>query len=694
MIKNKKKNLDEDDDELIVNHDEPQKQSEVTIIRDEDDDVVPLDIDVGDDRKFTQQLQEFDEHQNEENNNNNNKNIVIVPRTFIDPELPSDELQLYSDLRIESLPTFVEKRREILRQQKKQQKQSHNNNNNIDIETFINNNTRPLHHFVYPPPQNLSKEECWKYAMNDENIDIVCITLNSVSMNLLREVLDPREYKRSRQIFCLDVNLHFLRTLELFQAEEGIIRQKENLEKKSNSVPPPKLHVRIIAEQGSAGHEDVLHEIEEERNSVKRVSFYAKTHTPRLIYRSLQPLLTSTNLASSSSSAGFSMMANLMMMNTNTNNDQEQQQQQHPSVSTSSSSSQITTTQIQTVLVDDRELRAELPLWLHETGVLRIIPLTLVRGDYIISKDIAIERKAVSDLCQSLRSGRLNNQLSSIQTFFKHAFILVELSNGHGQPPATTTDFGLILGSGGGVGMKEMLAKLVLNLQRGGGGGGGGGGGNTNNSFPKQICILWSTGPAHSAKIILKLKNTFALSSNKIENGGTGGNDNEPDASDPSLVNDSSHSSTTSLMSNKNNNNSNDNNNKITKLQQSFSESACEVFHRLPGCGFVNIHRMINQQKKHIEEGGVGNEEEEDDDEIEIMNNGTDTNSLEEEMVMNSMVNNLVSLVAAAQKSKKKVEQLLGNNLNKHPTAKASTSAAADELMKFLNTPFVAPVVL
>lgn len=39
------------------------------------------------------------------------------------------------------------------------------------------------------------------------------------------------------------------------------------------------------------------------------------------------------------------------------------------------------------------------------------MPLTLEVGDYIVTPEICVERKSVSDLIQSLNSGRLYNQM-------------------------------------------------------------------------------------------------------------------------------------------------------------------------------------------------------------------------------------------------------------------------------------------
>jgi len=58
------------------------------------------------------------------------------------------------------------------------------------------------------------------------------------------------------------------------------------------------------------------------------------------------------------------------------------------------------------VIVDVREFRSSLPSICHSKNM-KIIPVTLEVGDYVITPTICIERKSVSDLIQSLNTGRL-----------------------------------------------------------------------------------------------------------------------------------------------------------------------------------------------------------------------------------------------------------------------------------------------
>ncbi len=56
--------------------------------------------------------------------------------------------------------------------------------------------------------------------------------------------------------------------------------------------------------------------------------------------------------------------------------------------------------------MDSREFRSALPAILYSKDF-EIVPATLTVGDYMITPDIVVERKSLSDLIQSFTSGRL-----------------------------------------------------------------------------------------------------------------------------------------------------------------------------------------------------------------------------------------------------------------------------------------------
>lgn len=60
-----------------------------------------------------------------------------------------------------------------------------------------------------------------------------------------------------------------------------------------------------------------------------------------------------------------------------------------------------------------REFNSELPTVLYKRGT-DVVPATLEVGDYILSPHIAVERKSLDDLTQSLHSGRVFKQIEQV----------------------------------------------------------------------------------------------------------------------------------------------------------------------------------------------------------------------------------------------------------------------------------------
>ncbi|KAH8584219.1 RAD1 [Cryptosporidium sp. chipmunk genotype I] len=83
---------------------------------------------------------------------------------------------------------------------------------------------------------------------------------------------------------------------------------------------------------------------------------------------------------------------------------------------------------IQKIIVDIREFRSSLPYQLFCKGV-KIIPMSLEIGDYVISRDVCIERKSLPDLANSLTNGRLFTQLQWISKHYSIPVILIELNS-------------------------------------------------------------------------------------------------------------------------------------------------------------------------------------------------------------------------------------------------------------------------
>ncbi|GAA5984360.1 hypothetical protein JCM10908_003314 [Rhodotorula pacifica] len=136
------------------------------------------------------------------------------------------------------------------------------------------------------------------------------------------------------------------------------------------------------------------------------------------------------------------------------------------------------------VIVDMREFRSSLPGILYSGGF-EVIPVTLGIGDYIITPEMAVERKSIPDLMQSFNSGRLFQQCELMTAHYKEPILLIEFDEKksfnletyiEARTSTSTTDF-------------DLRSKLVL----------------LTISFPK-LRVIWSSSPYQTVEIFRDLK--------------------------------------------------------------------------------------------------------------------------------------------------------------------------------------------
>lgn len=134
------------------------------------------------------------------------------------------------------------------------------------------------------------------------------------------------------------------------------------------------------------------------------------------------------------------------------------------------------------VIVDMREFRSELPSLLHRRG-LDIEPVTLEVGDYILTPDVCVERKSVSDLIGSLQSGRLYTQCLSMTRYYKKPVLLIEFDPAKPFSLMSRSDFRNEISS------NDVSSKLTL----------------LTLHFPR-LRILWCPSPHATAELFTELK--------------------------------------------------------------------------------------------------------------------------------------------------------------------------------------------
>uniref|UniRef100_A0A3B0N125 DNA repair (RAD6) endonuclease, putative n=1 Tax=Theileria annulata TaxID=5874 RepID=A0A3B0N125_THEAN len=132
------------------------------------------------------------------------------------------------------------------------------------------------------------------------------------------------------------------------------------------------------------------------------------------------------------------------------------------------------------VIVDSREMHCKLPFYLFNLGI-NVVPNVLEIGDYLITRDICIERKSIIDLHISLNNARLSKQISEMCSAYNNPFLLIEFEEEDlFHLPSTGYTKG---------GYNYIYIKLIILCC----------------NFPK-LRLIWSSSPKHSANIIKYLK--------------------------------------------------------------------------------------------------------------------------------------------------------------------------------------------
>ncbi|KAI1392289.1 DNA repair protein [Hypoxylon trugodes] len=141
------------------------------------------------------------------------------------------------------------------------------------------------------------------------------------------------------------------------------------------------------------------------------------------------------------------------------------------------------------VVVDVREFRSSLPSLLHGRNMI-VIPCMLTVGDYVLSPNICIERKSISDLISSFKDGRLYTQAETMFQHYKNPVLLIEFDQ---NKSFTLEPFADLSGNLKSVNPNEvpsdLQSKIVL----------------LTLAFPK-LRIIWSSSPYQTAEIFEGLK--------------------------------------------------------------------------------------------------------------------------------------------------------------------------------------------
>lgn len=134
------------------------------------------------------------------------------------------------------------------------------------------------------------------------------------------------------------------------------------------------------------------------------------------------------------------------------------------------------------IAVDVREFRSALPSILHQGGM-RLAPLTLTVGDFVLSSVHCVERKSISDLFGSFNSGRLYTQSEQMSKYYKCPCLLIEFD------PSKSFSLQNSNEMGGDIKHDSICSKIVL-----------------LTSHFQRLRILWSKSPFETLRIFRELK--------------------------------------------------------------------------------------------------------------------------------------------------------------------------------------------
>ncbi|GAA5933461.1 hypothetical protein JCM3775_000701 [Rhodotorula graminis] len=143
------------------------------------------------------------------------------------------------------------------------------------------------------------------------------------------------------------------------------------------------------------------------------------------------------------------------------------------------------TTEPQQVIVDMREFRSTLPSLLHGARFL-VKPKTLGIGDYIITPDMAVERKSIPDLIQSFTSGRLFQQCELMTAHYKEPILLIEFDEKKSFNLETYVETRTRTENSQDADLRSKLVLLTI-------------------AFPK-LRLIWSSSPYQTVEIFRDLK--------------------------------------------------------------------------------------------------------------------------------------------------------------------------------------------
>jgi DNA excision repair protein ERCC-4 len=200
---------------------------------------------------------------------------------------------------------------------------------------------------------------------------------------------------RPRYVVLYDSDMSFIRSIEIYAA----LRE--------DSEPSPRVYFLMF--EASAEEKNFMKSLEREQGAFERLIHHKKTMPPPAIQVHASQEMQEALMQGMGGVEG-AYMGGLLPL----------------SVDTRRGRGKLDTTKVRRdVAVDVREFRSALPSILHQGGM-RLAPVTLTVGDFVLSNIHCVERKSISDLFGSFASGRLYTQAEAMCKHYKCPCLLIE----------------------------------------------------------------------------------------------------------------------------------------------------------------------------------------------------------------------------------------------------------------------------
>lgn len=340
---------------------------------------------------------------------------------------------------------------------KKKSYLSHNDDDHVDSDDNDDNDNCPIY-----------------YSDNEMRIIIQSYT----SLDGEKELLFLQDIK-PKYIILYDSDVTFIRAVEVYTAVTTSI---------SNERQQQAMNVYLLTFEASAEEKNFKRTLEREQNAFEKLIELKKTMSPPMLYNSIgmtQEMNWAIQQGNNSEGGGSNavgtiggtyMNGTLPLAFDSTTSRRRGGRGMNNAHGTGSQQAR------RDVVVDVREFRSALPGILHLNGM-RLAPVTLIVGDFVITNVHCIERKSISDLYGSFTSGRLYTQVDAMNKHYTCPCLLIEFDPNKSFALQNQKDIGIEIR------MDSICTKMALITMH----------------FPK-LRLLWSKSPHDTFRIFEALK--------------------------------------------------------------------------------------------------------------------------------------------------------------------------------------------